>query len=226
MPYENANDTSLPEYIIKQPPAIRARWIFVFNKTYEEHGEEMAFIVANKWLLRESKKSFVARSKRHIVHFNIDDKDGFIKRDEEGNDYISFVLTDTTSDPAIQYTPELLKGWADSINGGNYIVGDFNHREYDLIMATSGSAEEIGNKLKEKKGIAKAVKAVYEKGKLWVKALIDKRYKNKIKQAGVSLEANIPEETMYGGQATEGDLFGFSFIVGEAQGNPIARVSG
>ena len=226
MPFTDGNDGSLPDYIKKQPFKVRSKWVQIFNSIFPDEGEEMAWLVANKWLKRQASMGYnIARSASHKIQFKVDDTNGFIKRDRNGDEYVNLVLTDEKSDPEINYTPNLLKKWASWINAGNYIVGDFNHKEYDFIMATTGDGDEVGKKLKNKKGIAKAVKAVYEKGKLWVKALIDKRYKNKIKDAGVSLEAYIPPEDVVGKTATDGKLFGFSFMVGQEQGNPIAKVA-
>ena len=223
-----ANDGNLPDYIKKLPSEMRIAWVKIFNTMYQKYGEQMAFIVANKWLKRQDAKMrgrLVARSKSHKITFAVDKTDGYIKRDADGNDYITLVLTDEQSDPAIKYSPELLKRWADDINNGNYIVGDFDHKEYDFIMATTADSSQVEKKLREKRGIAKAIKAVFEKGKLWVKAMIDKRYKRKLQDIGVSLEAYIPEEHVKEGVATQGSLFGFSFIPLGKQGNPVARVA-
>ena len=227
MVYTDANDSSLPDYIQTKPSAIRARWVVIFNNVAEREGEQLAFIVANKYLKKMASEGFIEAKSLKIrkLSFKLDTKDGFIKKSLNGEEYVSFVLTDTLPDGHGEtYTPELLQEWADEINKGNMILGDIDHTEYDKILATEQNADAITMKLKEKSGIAKAVEAVFEKGKLWIKALIDKRYKKVLsKVKGLSLEAFI--EDAKDNVATAGKLLGFSFMVNGEQANPRAVLS-
>ena len=221
MPYSGPNDSSLPKNVKKLSTALRSKWVNVFNTVFKKEGEEMAFIVANKMLLREaSKPKQVAKSlKTRVIKFDLDTEGKFIKKSADGEEYVSFTLADTLPDgDGESFTAELLQKWADDINAGNVIVGDFDHKEYDNIVQTSGSSDEIGQRLRNKQGVAKTIKAVFEKGKLWVKALIDKRYRKIIEKAGVSLEAYISDSI--NNVATEGRLDGFSFMINEQAANP------
>lgn len=214
MPYE-INDESLPEYIKKAPSAIRGRWVEIFNKVYTEHGDELAFIVANKWLLRQTTELTVtARTDKVMekVTFILDTSKELITRTDSGDEYISFKLADNVEDELGVQLPEfVLKSWADEINA-NPIVGDIDHVEYNKLIALGYTEDQIQEVLQGKKGIAKTVKAVYDKGKLWVKALIDKRYRKTIeKSKGVSLEAIISRDSI--GNITDGNLLGFTFAV-------------
>lgn len=216
MPFSN-NSKNLPSYVKKLSPKLKTKWIAIFNATFEKEGEKMAFIVANKWLKRQTDRKPEHQAKslhtRKII-FEIDDSGEYIKKDLDGQDYVSFRLADTGFDNhGESYSPELLQKWANEINEGKVIVGDFNHEEYDLITATTGNNDLIGQKLKEKRGIATGLKAVFEKGVLWVKALIDKRYKRQIqKTKGVSLEAFVSKWDSKDTTALDGRLDGFSFM--------------
>lgn len=215
MAFENENDSALPEYIKKQAPVIRAQWITIFNSVMDTNGEELAFVVANKWLLRQvSSETIMARTegKEEKVSLVINDYTQMISRTEDGNTAISFKLADVFEDKFGVALPEwLLKQWHTKINSGQ-ITGDIDHETYDKVLAENLSAEETKYKLENKKGIAKSIKAVYDKGKLWVKAIIDKSYEDVLsKTKGVSYEASIVKDD--NGSIIGGDLYGFTFGV-------------
>jgi len=146
------------------------------------------------------------------VTFILDTSKELITRTDSGDEYISFKLADNVEDELGVQLPEfVLKSWADEINA-NPIVGDIDHVEYNKLIALGYTEDQIQEVLQGKKGIAKTVKAVYDKGKLWVKALIDKRYRKTIeKSKGVSLEAIISRDSI--GNITDGNLLGFTFAV-------------
>jgi len=115
----------------------------------------------------------------------------------------------------------MLKAWAKQINE-NPIVGDIDHLLYDKVLKSNMSDEQIRSVLKGKPGIAKTVKAIFQKGKLWVKAIIDKRYKRIVeKSKGVSAEAFC---TWEGNKATSGDLLGFTFNLKTSPADSLAGV--
>jgi hypothetical protein len=201
------------------------KWQMYYNTA---GGGEVGTIVANRMLLKQSEKAeFIAKSKQfRKVEFQLDNSTGdFIKKDANGDEYVDFVLTDNLPDSDGEtYTPELLQRWAKEINEGKLLVGDIDHEEYDNILQTTVDKESIMQKLLNKKGIAKTVKAIYEKGKLWVKAVIDKRYKNMIRKAnGVSLEAFVFDAE--NNVAKDGELLGFTFMVSDKQANPRAIIA-
>lgn len=228
MPFSN-NSSNLPSYIKKLTPTLKAKWIAIYNTAFKKEGDKVALVVANEWLKKQTKRKPESHAKsmqtRKLV-FELDTTGDFIKKGADGEEYVSFRLADTGFDNhGDSYTPELLNKWADDINEGKVIIGDFDHKEYDRIVATTGSNEEIGKKLSEKKGIAKGIKAVFEKGVLWVKAQIDKRYRKLIQKAkGVSLEAFITKWNTDDATAIEGRLDGFSFMF-EDPANPRSIVT-
>jgi len=225
MSFEGPNDASLPDYIIERPPAIRARWVIIFNDVFDREGEEMAFIVANKWLVREVNRKDFVRQTFTKLEFEVKQGKQLIKQTDGGDEYIDFVLVDTLPDSkGISYEPGVLKQWADEINSGKTIVGDFDHLYYDKLMESGLTASEIEEKLQNKPGIAKSLKAVFEKGKLWVRTIIDKRYKKQIEKAkGVSLEAYCERDE--NNKVIEGNLLGFTFGVTDTPVNPRAVIA-
>jgi len=228
MPY-TIDSTDLPSYIKKLSDDIKAKWIAVFNSVYEKEGEKIAMIAANKWLQRRVKITSVegkADSALFIerITLELNDKQ-LIKQTEDGEDYVDFVMTDTGADNEGNKYPEyLIKRWTEKINSGESFIGDIDHKEYDEILANSSTVEEAAELIKStKKGIAKTVKAYFDKGRMWVRAIIDKRYKKVIERAkGVSLEAIISRNL--NGEITDGDLLGFTFAVDHRPKNPRAVI--
>jgi hypothetical protein len=216
MPYKISSD-NLPSYVKKLNDKLKSKWVNIFNAAYEKYGEEKAFIIANTWLksIISSKKTIAQTEKTlSVIKFELDNSKELIKRSEAGDEYIDFVLTDTLPDKeGIQYPLSLLEKWAKQINEGDMLLGDTDHEEYDRLVATGISPDEVIEGLKKKTGIAKALKAVINKGKLWVRAIIDKRYKTLIKDKakGVSLEAVLVRDA--NSNIVDGDLGGFTFGV-------------
>lgn len=219
MPYNSADDKSLPQYVKNKTSSVRKKWVAIFNRVYKEEGEEVAFIVANKWLKKQKQPI-----KRSIVTFEADTSGEFIKRSDDGEDYITLKLGSSNKHgDGKQYSETLLKKWADWINSGNMITGDGDHEFYDKVMSGYYTDEQIKHLLKSKSGIAKGIKAMFDKGTLYLRALIDKRYRNKIEQAkGVSAEAFVS----YGEDGTieDGDLLGFTFNFHTSPADPGAGV--
>lgn len=219
MPYKNADDENLPSYIKKLSKTVRAKWISIFNQVYEQDGESIAFRVANKWLKKHisSKKDLVGKAGNSPVDeyfsltFNFPENEIVFKA-EGDEEYIEAVLTDIDYDSDGRKLDEsFLYELAEQINK-NGLVGDFDHEQLEeLKKRYLGNPEAITREMKRKKGIAKAVKAVVNKGKLWIKALIDKRYKKRILASkGLSLEGFFRRKE--GGDTYDGGtIFGFTF---------------
>ena len=211
---------SLPDYVKRLPRTMQQKWIMIFNQVQLDEGEDVAWIAAINWLQREldKEKEFTDPEKEKLIKrsrikFDVDKSSGFIKRGQDGEEYVTLVLNTTDSHyDGRKFSPEMLQKWADQINASP-IVGDVDHTFYDKVLDSSISAEGVADLLKNKKGIAKTVKAIYEKGKLWVRAMIDKRYKKVIERSkGVSAEAlvtNWSDDNV----GLDGDIFGFTFNV-------------
>jgi hypothetical protein len=151
------------------------------------------------------------------VTFEMDSEGVFIKQDADGNDYVDMVLQDVfEQEDGLKYPAELLQQWADDINSGKIdLIGDnTSHELYDSILDKYVDPDVIVAKLaeaKKSKGIAKGIKAVFEKGRLWVRTIIDKRYKRHVKNKGVSLEALV--DVSEDGTVLGGDLLGFTYML-------------
>ena len=215
MPFSGPNDASLPEHIKKQTPPLRAKWVQIFNSILSTNGEEMAFIVANKWLLRQvSEKTTMARTEgtEEKVSLVIKDYTQMVSRTHDGNIAISFKLADVFEDKfGIKIPESILQKWETKLNSGS-ILGDVDHEAYDQLMKQNLSDEEFTHKLENKPSIARSIKGVFEKGKLWVKAIIDKTYESILnKTKGVSMEASLIRDT--DGNIIDGELHGFTFGV-------------
>jgi hypothetical protein len=91
MPYKTIDSPNLPPYVKNKPEWVKQKWISIFNAVLETDGEEAAFVAANSWLKRELEKldSFMKRS---VLTFDVDTTDGFIKRSEDDEDYVTLVL--------------------------------------------------------------------------------------------------------------------------------------
>ena len=228
MPYKKASK-DLPSYVQKLGDSLKGKWISIFNAAEDKYGEERAFIIANTWLKKSIKVTSVeAKTERvaTIIKFEVDDSKELIKKTDSGEDYIDFVLTDNLPDKSGDSYPDaLLAKWADQINSGDVLLGDMDHEEYDRLLKAGYSVDEVMAKLKEKKGIAKTLKAVIQKGKLWVRAIIDKRYKKIIKEKakGVSLEAAVVRDSDR--NIIDGDLGGFTFGVVDGPSNERAVIA-
>lgn len=213
MPY-SVNSDNLPSYVKKLSAELIAGWVAVFNSAFEKYGEKEAFLIANTWLKKKlPQKKMVKRS---VINFQLDTTKGFIKRSRDGEDYVTFVLNSTEPHrDGKRFSEAMLKKWAKVINDNPTMVGggDVDHLLYDKIINSSISDNAAREVLRSKKGIAKMVRAIYDDGKLYVKAIIDKRYRKIVeKSRGVSAEAFCEwddTETV----ALDGDLLGFTFNV-------------
>jgi hypothetical protein len=201
----------LPSYVKGRPREIVTKWVEIFNQVCDSNGPELAFIVSNKWLTKYyTDHKYV---KRCIISLDVDSSQKFISRSDDGEEYVTLVLgsTEPHKDGMI-YSEELLKKWEGDINQGKLSIGgDLDHELYDKLLDSGLSDETIRKELKSKPSIAKAFKAIYENGKLFLRAMIDKRYRKIINESkGVSAEAFVKMDK---NKAIDGELLGFSFNV-------------
>lgn len=203
----------LPEYVHKLAHELKLKWVSVYNKAESLDGPEVAVIVANEWLKsRLTESSITARTSTTVERVSfVMDTEQLITRTADGEECVSFKLADNMTDKfGVQLPDEVLQQWAEQINSGAVVLGDIDHQAFEILLRSGASDAVVKQKIKEKPSIAKAIRAVFEKGKLWVKAVIDKRYKKTIeKSKGVSLEAAIKRDTS--GKVFAGELLGFTF---------------
>lgn len=198
----------IPEYVKTKPLKVQQGWETTYKK-YSVQGHEYGVIAANTWLLEQKKKEKVVRT---TLKFDVNSSQGFLKRSDDGEDYISLVLNSIIPNKdGKTFTEKILNKWAEQINSKG-IVGDIDHGEYDRLLMSGMTDEEVMEHLKGKPGIAKAIKAVVQDGKLWVRAFIDKRYRKIIEKAkGVSSESFVTCDD--NNNVVDGDILGFTFNV-------------
>lgn len=223
MPF--TTDSDLPKYVANKPQEIKNKWILIFNAAQEKYGENKAMIIANTWLKKiiTSKKleaqTMEAKTTVETLTFELAEGE-LIKQTEDGEEYVDFVLVDDKTDnKGNKWNAATLKKWTDGINNGEIsIVGDTDHEGYNDVVSKVVDPAKAAALIKNlKKGFAKSVKAIYDNGKMWVRAIIDKRYRTKIRNAkGVSLEAMATRDI--NGNIVDGELLGFTFAV---KGNPV-----
>ena len=210
----------VPDYVAKQNPITVRKYVAIKKRA----GNGMVGkLVADKWLKNQYAMACTRENCVKSVSFNIvEDGKQLIKRASNGEEYIDFVMADNKPDSdGLTIKEDLLVKWAEEINNGKVKVGDIDHEEYDYVTSNIANPEEAADIIsKMKKGIAKTIKAYVDKGKLFVRAIIDKRYKNLIKKfKGVSLEAFLDTvKTNTGKVATSGELLGFTFALKD---NPV-----
>ncbi len=219
MPYSSVKD--LPPQIKKLPYKAQVMFMKAFNSAYGSHKDDVfAFKVAWSVVKKRFKKvngKWVAKGfmpKLYTFDIEMKDPETFITKADDGNYYLEGVLADTLPDSEGKaFTEEALKEFEKQINSGQ-IIGGITHKEYqELIMKYSHlpTDEFIAKALSERKGILKTIKAIYDKGKLWIKALIDKRYLNHIKKfKKMSIEAFVPKELQQEGKYLGGRVLGFA----------------
>ena len=207
---------TLPSYLAKVGPDVRKQW-FVVKELYSKDGEEVGMFAANRWLQSHiTRKATLAQTKNHIqrVTFHIDETTEFLKQTDSGEEYITAVLAGTDQEIFKGLMPEevqtILSKWMKDIND-DPIIGDIDHEEYDRLMEKGLSQAEFETFLKNKPGLARSVQAFLENGKLKIRAIIDKRYKQRITEQakGVSLEGYITKNDK--GRPVDAKLLGFTF---------------
>ncbi len=216
-----------PSYV---PESVKSQWENVFASNFHK-GEDVAKITANIWLQQNSTIADpnAALEETVMLSFTVDDSGPeLVKQTLNTGDYfISAVLADNAvTRTGHKFSEALLLKIADQINK-QLPVGDMDHEEMTRLEGEGYSPSEVAEKLKsrQKNGIVKAVQAIYEKGKLWVKLQIDKRYRkimNKAKGLSVEVLAKVQSTTK---EILDADFLGFTVAYRHDPANPRALIS-
>jgi hypothetical protein len=214
----------IPNFV---PSHLKDQWSTVYTSALPR-GDAFATVFANQWVLQNALvQEPVKRSAETLsrLSFTIQEEQ-LIARTEDGEDYMTAVLSDNqpyivpSSDGKItveRFSDSVLQKFADIINK-EQLVGDTDHEFYDSCLNQNLSNEQIKRALKQKPGIAKAVRAVIDKGRLFLRLLIDKRYRKVLEKAkGLSLEALVSKDQ--NGTVLDGDLLGFTFAIDQTPVN-------
>lgn len=153
--------------------------------------------------LKKSENGWLANSADFevpsIYTFEIDvNNNSFLFNDENGEVVFEAILASTTpNNDGVYLDVEDLNSIADQINERGSTLPDVQHENYKEILSTyiGVPAEQINHsdlyqKMINKKGIFKEIKAAVKDGKLWVRGFLDKRYKKQVSSfKSVSIEA-------------------------------------
>lgn len=231
MPYNSTSE--LPESLKKLPVKAQQMFMTTFNNSYERVGEESAFKVAWAVVKKNFKKvddKWVARGMGlDLFTFSMETKgEVFIQKGEDGEYYLEAVLSDVILDSqGKRFTTEALQEYANQINNHG-ISGFITHADWkEFIMKHSHLSEDafVAKARESRKGILKAVRAVFENGKLWIKALIDKRYLNRVKEFNkVSIEALVPKRLQTNSEYKGGYVLGFALDNAAVNPRAIAQI--
>jgi len=224
MPFISINDPKLPAYVKRRESSVRKNWIKIFNSVFAKEGEKMAFLVSNKWLKDTLNKSSITKRSTHVKKNEkilLAKVSGGLTKRANGTYTVDFMLTDVLPDSyGLKMSLPLLEKWAKQINSGLMrFIGDQDHEEFDNVANTGMAANEAIKIIRDRKsGFAKGVKAFIDKGKLWVRAVVNEAARSIVNKAtGVSFEADltVDEKT---NTAIDGTLGGFTF---STKSNPI-----
>jgi len=208
----------IPSYVKNKSSEVQDKWKSIVSSC---SNENIGLVVANKWLSKQ-KEEIVMRDFTFVT-----DEEQVVFRSIGGNEYVDFLLTDTGIDGyGTRHANELLIGINKLINSGKVsLKGDFNHDFLRQLQESGNSKEAIKKKmLSLKQGVAKVIKAIYDNGKLYLRALVNPRYKKRImKSKGVSIEGSFIRK---GNTFVSGTILGFSFIDADNKklGNPRSKI--
>lgn len=215
-----AND--LPEVMTSILP-IEAQQMFVeiFNKEKSAgYSDAVAFEIA--WVIIKSKFKnvegyWVAMSEEfktpELYTFEMSDADTKVIMNSENEEIvIEAILADNTLNTEGKFfTEEELQDIALQINSYGSTLPDVDHEKLKGLISKYGhNMDAIKAELRSEKGIFKTIKAVVDKGKLWIQAALDKRYKNHTEKfKKLSIEAVA--DSMPNGRLIKPTYLGFTF---------------
>ena len=195
---------------------VKQEWVKAYAGAKKEgFDEKVSYKVANKWIQNWHKENALNIQN---VHMNfVENNNQILMQDAQGEVYFDAILGSEVHDSTDgwQYSPGLLKKWADQLNENNF-SGDINHEWTQNLLQKFSNHDDIKALAKVKPGLTKKVKAWYEDGVLKIRGWIDKRYKPLLEKAnGLSLEAHVANR---GKTVTGGDLVGWSFMTDKSRG--------
>lgn len=192
---------SLPEYIrtILTEEA-QEYFLKVYTLAYKNYDDDTSFQIAweaTKLKLQKSGNTYVIHNhyyKTPEVHeFEMNEEETNISMNSETEEIImDAVLADTNPNTDGKYfTEQELEDLAFQINTFGSTVPDVDHEKLMALVKKHGrNHDAIMHELKNEKGIMKNIKASVEKGRLWIRATLDKRFKNHLdKFKALSIEA-------------------------------------
>lgn len=232
MDITTAND--LPKVMTDVLP-IEAQQLFVevFNREKTAgFPDAVSFEIA--WLVIKSKFKqvegyWVAMSEAATLYtFDMSDTETKVIMNSENEEIvIEAILADNTANTDGKFFTETeLQDIATQINTFGSTLPDVDHEKLKgLVQKYGNNVEAIKAELQREKGIFKTIKAIVDKGKLWIQAALDKRYKNhteKFKKLSIEAVADKGDN----GRLINPKYLGFTFTnVPKLPGADIVSVS-
>jgi cation transport regulator ChaB len=204
------------------PDSGKAVFSEVYNNSYNKHkSEAQAFATAwsvVKQRFRKVDGKFVANSNDFVLpelfSFELTEPSTKIvmNADTEEIHMEAVLATEEPNKSGKFFTVEELEQLANQINAEGSTLPDVDHEVLQgLVNKYGNNIDLIKKELQQRKGIMKSIRAVVDKGKLWIQAVLDKRYKNHIdKFKGLSIEA-VADSTPGPGRLKNPTYFGFTF---------------
>jgi cation transport regulator ChaB len=182
------------------PESGQLMFVEAFNKSYAKNKDEVLAtkvsweIVKNKF--KQTNTGLVAMSDsfkpKKLFTFQASPvKDVFVSNAENGEIIMDAVLADTNfNTDGFKFRETDLQSLADQINTYGSTLPDVEHETLDVLQRQFTSYPQLVKELQKRKGVFTRIKAAVEDGKLWIKAWLDKRYKNHVEKfKGLSIEA-------------------------------------
>ncbi|HEY9704668.1 MAG TPA: ChaB family protein [Allocoleopsis sp.] len=194
---------SLPEFIRKILP-IEAQTYFleVYKSALKNYDDQSAFMFAWEAIKMKMQKNGnnyvinitpVKNDVPEVFQFPVEASETSIVMNSDTEELImEAILADTEHNTdGLKFTEVELQSIADQINMYGSTLPDVDHEKLITLVKKHGRDQiAIMNSLRNEKGIFKSIKAAVEKGKLWIQAVLDKRYKNHTdKFKALSIEA-------------------------------------
>jgi len=213
-----SNISELPVSIKKLPAMAQRMYLESYNVSNKVYDDVISTKVA--WGVIQKKfvhvdNGWVAKGMGFDLYtFDMKINDTLIHKADDGEHYLEGVLSDTMVDSdGKKFTEDALKDFASQINefGLNGFITHSDWKNFCMENSHLNDDVFISKARSKRNGILKVIKAVYENGKLWIKAIIDKRYVRRAKQFNkMSLEAYVPKANHDGDSYTKGFILGLA----------------
>lgn len=225
----------LPEFLRKiLPISAQEYFLEVFKLAVKGYDEETAFMYAweaTKLKMQKTEGGYIININNSTVNITPEAEE---EEDEEDTEVFSLpmdkaetsivmnskteeiimnaVLADmSTNTEGKRFTELELNQLSDQINLYGSTLPDVDHEKLIELCKTYGNNPElIGKELRKEKGVFTSIKSAVKEGRLWIQAVLDKRYKNHIerfKNLSIEVAGNTDSE----GIIRNPSYWGFTF---------------
>lgn len=217
----------LPSSISKMPQAVQKVYKETFNHIYKGKGSKatahaIALEVVKK-RLKHSKGKYMALTDNTMEYYTFDlqSTENKLVINATGDEVVFEGILATTdvfqqgATTVRKFSEQALQDLADQINKFGSSHPDVDHETMDSLVKQYGdNYEMIMNAIPKTKGFIKSIKAIYENGKLWIKGVLDSRYKKTMKNIrGMSIEALSEDVDKGSNTINKAKYLGFTFAV-------------